>query len=144
MRPDHWLQQSEETRAAGFADDNVCWYEDEDGLHYFIRTILEIPIIGIEDPFLWGVWVSLSRTSYDRYVSTYNEPDLDDTFFGYLCSAIPGYANTWSLPTTVHQRPQGKRPANSIHPGEHQLARDFREGITVAQAQTLAEPILRH
>jgi hypothetical protein len=141
-RPDHWLQQSEAVRAAGFADDDVCWYEDEDGMHYFIRTILEIPIHGVEDPFLWGVWVSLSKTSYQRYLDTYDARDLDDAWFGYLCSALPGYPSTWSLPVTVRPCPSGLRPLVSMNSGEHALVTDSRDGISVARAQALAESIL--
>jgi hypothetical protein len=143
-RPDHWLQQTDEVCAAGFADDDVCWYEAEDGMHYFIRTILEIPIIGIEEPFLWGVWVSLSKTSYERYIDTYNAPELDDSWFGYLCSDLRGYECTWSLGTTVRPRSGKQRPVISINSSDHQLAVDFREGITVSRAQALAEQIIRH
>src|SRR5437899_396636 len=29
------------------------------GEHYFIRGCIEIPVNGENDPFIWGVWVSL-------------------------------------------------------------------------------------
>lgn len=143
-RPEHWLQQRDEVRAAGFSNDDKCWYEDEDGVHYFIRTILEIPIVGIEEPFLWGVWVSLSKTSYERYIATYDAPALGDKWFGYLCSDVPGYDNTFSLEATVRPRPGKSRPVMSLHEADHQLALDFQKGISVARAQELAEPLLGH
>jgi hypothetical protein len=65
-RPDHWLQQSEAVRAAGFASDDTCWHEDEGGMHYFIRTILEIPTVGVEEPFLWGVWSTPPSTKLPK------------------------------------------------------------------------------
>lgn len=31
-----------------------------DNEHYFIRGCIEIPVIGTEQKFIWGAWVSLS------------------------------------------------------------------------------------
>ena len=143
-RPDHWLDQSDEVRAVGFANNDKCWYQDEDGMHYFIRTILQIPIIGIGEPFLWGVWVSLSKVSFDRYIATYDAPELGDKWFGYLCSALPGYASTYDLETTVRPAAGKGRPVVSLHKSDHQLFVDFSEGISVERAQALAEPLLGH
>jgi hypothetical protein len=143
-RPDHWLEQSAAVRAAGFASDDQCWYEDEDGVHYFIRTILEVPILGIAQPFLWGVWVSLSKTSYKRYDATYFAPELDDQWFAYLCNRVPGYDRTLSLKATVRPRPGKQRPVIALHEAAHQLAVDFRDGISVARAQALAQALQRH
>jgi hypothetical protein len=64
----------------------LCRYEDEDGEHLFIRVCLEVPIHGVSEPFIWGVWVSLSRKSFDRYVETCDAPDTDDDYFGWLCN----------------------------------------------------------
>jgi hypothetical protein len=45
------------------------------GIFSFVRACLEIPIHGVSEPFLWGVWVSLSQKNFDRYVTTYDHPD---------------------------------------------------------------------
>ncbi len=37
-----------------------------DDEHYFIRGCLELPIIDYHENFIWTVWVSLSKESYDE------------------------------------------------------------------------------
>ncbi|MGR8981899.1 MAG: DUF2199 domain-containing protein, partial [Gammaproteobacteria bacterium] len=111
---------------------------------YFIRTILEIPIHGIEEPFTWGVWVSLSEKSYARYVETYDNPVEGDGFFGWLCNRLPCYPDTLALATDVHVQLGGMRPTLHLHHGdadEHPLVIDQRQGISIARAQEIAELI---
>ena len=40
-----------------------------DGEHFFVRGCLEIPVHGGPEPFVWGVWVSLSEVNFDRFVA---------------------------------------------------------------------------
>jgi hypothetical protein len=40
---------------------DVCIIKDTDHLDYFVRVCLEIPISGVDQPFLWGVWISVSE-----------------------------------------------------------------------------------
>lgn len=143
-RPDTWLQQSEAVQKAGACSDDFCQYTNEDGSFYFIRTCLEVPIIGVEEPFLWGVWVSLSKTNFDRYWDTYDEVDVSDAYFGYLCNALPAYPDTHGMSATVRPQADQQRPLLELHEREHPLFADFRDGITVAQAQAIAEKIVRH
>lgn len=137
--PAPFLEQSDEIRSAGALSEDFCTYRDEDGQHYFIRTILEIPIVGIEDPFLWGVWVSVSQKSYDRYRETYNNPDTADCYFGLLCNYLPGYDNTYALRMDVFPQEGRSRPLLRPQKAEHTLARDYIEGISIARAQEIAE-----
>lgn len=32
--------------------------------HYFVKGLVEIPVIGTDNVFSWGVWVSLSRENF--------------------------------------------------------------------------------
>ena len=62
--PDHWFEIPESERdARGKLDSDVCMIDDKD---IFVRGCLEIPIIGQEDCFIWGVWVSVSKASFTR------------------------------------------------------------------------------
>ena len=143
-RPDTWLEQSEAVQAAGASSDDFCRYANDDGAFYFIRACLEVPIIGIEEPFLWGIWVSLSKTNFERYAATYDAIDVNDAYFGYLCNALPAYPHTHGLSATVRPQADGQRPLLELHDSENPLYVDFRDGITVAQAQAIAEKITRH
>ena len=62
--PDPWLGLSDDVKERGQIDDDLCKYKDEDGFHYFARVIIEVPIHGVTEPFMWGVWVSLSEESF--------------------------------------------------------------------------------
>ena len=137
--PDPYLEQSDKVRKAGELGSDLCSYEDEDGMHYFIRVCLEIPIHEISEPFMWGVWVSLSKESYERYVETYDSPDESDCYFGWFCNYLPYYEKTYSLKTDVHPRSGGNRPYIVLEESEHPLSVDFHQGITIEKAQEIAE-----
>lgn len=137
--PDTYLEQPKEVQDAGKLGSDLCWYEDEDGMHYFIRVCLEIPIHGVSQPFLWGVWVSLSKKNFDRYVETYEKPDTDDQYFGWLCNHLPCYKNTFALKTRVHPREGKTRPYIELEDTEHPLSVDYHNGISIERAQEIAE-----
>lgn len=137
--PDTYLQQSKDIQEAGYLRGDFCEYEDEDGPHYFIRVCLEIPIHTVEQPFLWGVWVSLSKQSFDRYFETYDSPVLTDEYFGWLCNSLPFYPETYPMKTKVHPRAGKDRPRIVLEESDHPLALDFHNGISIERAQEIAE-----
>jgi hypothetical protein len=140
--PDVYLEQTEAVQKAGELTSDLCRYADQDGEHFFIRTCLEVPILGVADPFLWGVWASLSRKSFDRYVATYDEPDPSDSYFGWFCNALPYYPNTLSLQSQVRPRIGGARPSLILERTEHPLSVDFHKGIGVQRAQEIGEALI--
>jgi hypothetical protein len=137
--PDPFLAQPEAVQTAGHLGTDLCRYEDADGHHFFIRVLLEVPIHGIEDPFLWGVWVSLSETNYQRYVDTYEAPATSDRYFGRFCNRLPWYPDSLNLKTEVHPRANNQRPFIVLEESGHPLAVDYHQGISVARAQEIAE-----
>jgi hypothetical protein len=50
---------------------------------------------------MWGVWVSLSQQSFDRYVETYDHPDTSESYFGWLSNYLPYYEKTYALKTRI-------------------------------------------
>jgi len=137
--PDPYLEQSKEIQQTGKLKTDTCWYEDEEGKHYFIRVCLEIPIHGISEPFLWGVWVSLSRKNFERYVETFDAPDTEDRYFGWFCNRLPYYEDTYAIKTQVHPRSGNIRPYIELEQTDHPLSVDFHQGISIQKAQQIAE-----
>ena len=84
--PDPYVSLSEEEKASmATLDSDICTITHDEGTDLFIRAVLEIPIHGATDPFLWGLWVSVSQKSFERYLETYNDPVEGDGFFGWVC-----------------------------------------------------------
>jgi hypothetical protein len=117
---------------------DLCVVDEE---FHFIRTTLEIPIIGTDDGFLWGVWVSQSKDSFERYIETFDQDQTGMNSFGWLAVNLPGYhthgEDLVSLPTDVVWGPE--RPQLRIHDDQnHPLAIDQRQGISWDRAVELA------
>jgi hypothetical protein len=99
---------------------------------FFVRGCLEIPVDGATEPFIWGVWVSLSKANFDQFVSCIEKPNRSHIgpFFGWLSAEMPLYPSTENLKTRVHLRDNGVRPFIELEPTNHPLAIEQRVGIT--------------
>lgn len=141
--PDQYASLSDEQRAAmGEINSDFCTITHEKGTDYFIRAVLEVPIHGVEEPFLWGVWVSLSEKSFRRYVETYDSPVEGEGFFGWVCNAIPVYPYEGSRAADVVVQLDSERPKVVLHrgnPEDDPLVVDQVNGISVSRAQQIAE-----
>jgi len=112
---------------------------------FFIRGCLDIPVKDGPGPFTWIVWVSLSKDNFDRARKLWNDPARvnERPYFGWLCTALPGYSQTTvHLKTNVHSRKVGERPYIELELTDHLLAVEQRDGITMARVQQLVETAL--
>lgn len=143
--PDQYASLSEEQQATtGTLSEDLCTITHEDGVDRFIRAVLEVPIHGVEEPFLWGVWVSLSEKSFNRYLETYDDPVEGDGFFGWVCNEIPGYPFDESRPADVRVQLGRRRPRVVLHRADDErdpLVIDQVHGISIARAQEIAEQV---
>ena len=124
-----------------------CVIEDAaapDGRWFFAKGLLEIPVHGADAPFTWGVWLSLSRQSFDRYGELFDRADraAGESFFGWLCNAVPGYPDTRLLKARLHVRPHPMRPWVELEPTEHPLAVAQRSGMGADAAAAAAERLV--
>jgi hypothetical protein len=103
-----------------------------DQTFFFVRGCLEIPVKGESERFIWGVWISLSKPSFERFVESFDAPQRSHIgpFFGWLSSELPLYPSTKSVKTRVHLRDNGLRPYIELEPTDHPLALEQRNGIT--------------
>jgi hypothetical protein len=144
--PDQYASLSDEQKERmGTLTEDFCTITHEEGTDRFIRAVLEIPIHGIEEPFLWGVWVSLSEKSFNRYKETYHAPVEGEGFFGWVCNRIALYPYDRSRPSDVVVQLGRSRPKVVLHRGDPEddpLVIDQINGISIARAQELAERAL--
>lgn len=135
------LPPPEEWEGRVVMNDEMCVIDDET---FLVRGCLEIPVADGAEPFVWNVWVSLSRENFDRTSALWTTEgrEREPPYFGWLMTGIPGYPRTTLLTTNVHTRPVGLRPLIELEPTDHPLAVEQRMGITMARAQEIAEAML--
>ena len=124
-----------------YLDSDVC---DVDDAFFFVRGLIEIPVHGLDDVFSWGVWVSLSKTSFLEYMAKFDDADRVSLgpYFGWLSAALPGYPDTENMKTMMHPREPGTRPLIVLEPTDHPLAVEQREGISQARLAEIAAPLM--
>jgi len=103
----------------------------------FIRGTLTIKVNDHCEDLEYGLWVSLSETSFQDYTANFGNPKHEAKYFGWLSNDIPEYeVPEDSIPTTVFTRKEGLRPEIVPHESfDHQLVHDYYQGITKAEAE---------
>ncbi|MFC0534067.1 DUF2199 domain-containing protein [Phytohabitans kaempferiae] len=123
-------------------EQELCTIKSES---FFIRGLIEIPVVDTGETFVWNVWTSLSKDNFARTVERWDDParESQPPYFGWLSSELPAYAEpTLNLKTNLHTRPVGHRPLIELEPTGHPLAVEQREGITRARVREIAELLL--
>ncbi len=129
-------EDEREQRCSLGSDDCVI-----DEQHFFVRGCLELPVVGYDDPFVWGVWVSLSEESFREWVGSFHQAERSHLgpYFGWLNAWLKPYPDTTSLKTRVHLRDDGIRPYIELEPTDHPLAVEQRSGISTTRVGELYE-----
>ncbi|WP_435797553.1 DUF2199 domain-containing protein [Streptomyces microflavus] len=130
------------------SDPNSMLFSDQcviEGQRFFIRGPIEIPVIGSEDVFSWGVWVSLSKENFAGALDVWNTEgwEAEKPYFGWLSTELAlSSESTTSLKTSAHTRPGGERPFIELEPTDHPLAVEQRAGITQDRIREIAIAVL--
>jgi hypothetical protein len=117
-----------------------------DGRRFHVRGRIVIPIIGHPEPFIWGLWVEVSQDSFRRFGELWDvalrehEPPMP----GQLANDIPVYPRTIGLPCRLVLKNARRRPSIEIEAGDHPLAIEQRNGITLDRVKEIASLVLRH
>ena len=111
------------------------------GEDFFVQGCLEIPILDFDKPLIWGVWVSLSETNFERHKPLFEDSRRIDEppYFGWLSSRIQIYPDTLLLKTHVHTRNAGIKPFMELERTDHPLAVEQRLRITQDRKREIAE-----
>ncbi|WP_317634070.1 DUF2199 domain-containing protein [Kitasatospora sp. DSM 101779] len=99
------------------------------GEHVFVRGLVELPVIGSDEVFSWGVWDSLSAADYARAVEAWDRPgrEREPCSFGWFSTELPICTpTTANLTTRLHTRPVAERPWIELEPTDHPLAVEQR------------------
>ena len=139
--PWYTTPEAERQRACNLTEDSCVLFNED----FLVRACLEIHIHGQSEPFVWGVWVSLSQADFERERALVRDPKRieEPPYFGWLCSRIQVYPDTLLLKTRLHTRQVGTRPYVELEPTDHPLAVEQRAGITEARVREIHE-LMQH
>jgi hypothetical protein len=114
-----------------------------DASTFFVRGCVELPVHDSQEPFVWGLWVSLSERSFANYTAHYSGAGggKPEPLFGWLTTVPPMYPDAL-LKTMVHLRPPPERPYIELEPTNHPLAIEQREGISLSRLEAIADHVL--
>jgi hypothetical protein len=118
-----------------------CVIDDRD---FYLRGRIPVPIIGLEEPFIWGVWAEVSPKNFVRTVEMWNTigREAEPVFSGWLDTELFLFGDTINLEVSVETQVVGRRPHFRIVDQDHPLAREQREGILIERVEKIAEQIL--
>ena len=103
------------------------------GRDYFVRGLLFIPVIGLDDCFAFGCWSTLSRPNFERYVEQFDGIALDEPWTGWFSNEFAPFLGTVNAPCWVMPQTDSSRPEIWLDDGEHPLSIAQRDGITPEQ-----------
>jgi hypothetical protein len=143
--PDPWFGVPETERGTrSKLDSDVCIINQNS---IFVRGCLEIPVLGSDERFIWGLWASVSKQSFQRILDLWQATIIEDEppIFGWLSNNVPTYPATFALKTHLHLRANGARPSIELEPTDHPLAVEQRVGISLSRVEEIAAALsLRH
>ena len=116
-----------------------------DAQWFFLRGIIEIPILGSNEPFLWGVWASIRQEVFDEIADSWEEQGREAKYGPYkgrLANSLAIYPETLNLKLKIAIQPVGVRPLFLLEDNDHVLAVQQRSGISQQQAVELASFLL--
>ena len=84
-----------------------------DSQSFFLRGIMEIPVIGSDQPFLWGVWASIREEIFDELSDCWELEGREKKhgpYKGRLANSLSIYPETLNLKLKIIVQP-GRSPA---------------------------------
>jgi hypothetical protein len=111
-----------------------------DNRDFYLRGRFLVPVIGLEEPFVWGVWVEVSPKTFIRANEMWavEGRELEPAFPGWLNTEIPIFGDTINLEVMVQTQKVGQRPQFTVIDPEHPLAIEQRDGITMRRVEEIA------
>ena len=128
-------------------EDRVLLTPDQcviDARDFYLRGRIPVPILGLAEPFVWGVWAEVSPKNFLRTHELWNVcgREAEPPFPGWLDSRLDLFGDTINLEVRVQTQVVGRRPHFTVVDQTHPLAMEQANGITLLRVQEIAERIL--
>ena len=140
----HNLSDQEKTEL-GKLDSDFCEIHYKDQIDRFIRVTLTQKVNNTCEDLEYGLWVSLSEKSYTDYKNNFDNQNHEVGYFGWLCSTIPEYGDTMSIPCDVMTKTGNQRPEIFPHQDfDHPFVWDYYHGISKSEAENRINEMLKN
>jgi len=136
--PSNYGELSEEQKQYGQTElsEDFCVIEYPEQTDFFIRVTLNQKVIGNCEGLDYGVWVSLSESSFQDYRDNFDNENYEVTYFGWLSNWLPDYQYSGFIPMNVNTKKANQRPEIVPHADpDHPFVRDYFTGISLDQAE---------
>jgi hypothetical protein len=141
--PDQYANMSSEDRDnRSIIGSDQCIINSE---AFYVRGLLEIPILDSDDKFLWGLWASVKEEVFDELSDSWEEQGRESRrgpFKARLGNKLAVYPDTFNLKMTIKVQPVGTRPLFFIDEENHPLAIAQRVGMSANETQELVSRLL--
>jgi hypothetical protein len=144
--PDAVFELSEEERAerAEVGEDSGILRSADGREHFYVRSLLEIPIPSLDRYFGYGGWIEVDAASYNRIGELWADERgrEEPPFAGRLANELAPYEGTLGLPVMLQLREVELLPAVELVETDHLLRAEQQNGISEARAQELAAAVM--
>ena len=115
-----------------------------DGTSFFLRGRVVVPIVGLAEPFIWGVWAEVGPKDFIRTQELWKVQgrEAEPAYRGWIDTELSLFDATINLEVRVRTQVVGRRPHFEIVSETHALGREQRTGITLERVQQIAELLL--
>lgn len=115
-----------------------------DNTHFYVRGRIVLPIHGLAEPFIWGVWAQASAKSFYRTYRQWRMPgrESEPPFRALLATNLSLFADTLGLGVDVHTQVVGRRPHFVVRSSTHPLGQEQRSGISLQRVEEIAALLL--
>jgi hypothetical protein len=139
-----WEELSSTEREASVLEPDWCEIRSDAGDFFYVRGTFEIPIRDWDEALEFGVWSSLSAAHFQRFLDLYDDPARveEPPYSSWFGNQLPGFPDTLNLMAWVEIHSADLRPRVVLHEQDHPLVAAARDGIELAQAIALVEPVL--
>jgi hypothetical protein len=141
-QPIFLLDEDERLERAYVEDDFAVLHADR-GDRYFVRALLELPIVEEEGYFGYSSWIEVSSADVAALGELWDDEEgwRSGPFAGTLANELSPYAFTEGLPLRIRLREVNLLPLAELEDGDHELVRAQRHGISSHRAHELAATV---
>ncbi|MDJ0612986.1 MAG: DUF2199 domain-containing protein [Rhizobiaceae bacterium] len=137
--PDNWLSMKWYQRPLSMKGSEFCRIHNQSSeAERYIRCVLALPLKGTDEEFRFGVWMSVSKESWNIYRRGYRSEQYEKhSCFGMLGNHLPNFGATFGMHADIEFQAEGQRPLVFLHEADHPLFYAQRDGLEIANVQRL-------